>query len=134
MIVSEIRSDKTRGPTVATFCSVVAKYLRNKFYPALEELDAMEAENLLTLQQQCIELDKMLEPLKELAREILECDMVGGELLNYLYSSSEKDQYTNVAEMLKQMFALVLKRYYDTLYEWLAHGSLTIDLTHEVRV
>ena len=111
---------------------MVSKYLRNKFYPTVEELDRMEAKNLLSLQRQCVELDKVLEPLKELAREVMECDMVGGELLNYLYAASESDRCASVADMLKQVFSLGVKRYCDTLYEWMAHCTLTGDIAHEV--
>ncbi len=116
---------------MATFVSVVMKYLK-KFYLAIEELDTMKAKNLLTLQRQCAEYDKMLEPLKDLAIEVMECDLVGGELLNFLYTASENDRYSSVAGMLQQMFSLGLKRYYETLYEWVVHCSLTKDTSHEV--
>lgn len=67
LILSRLRADKTNGPTVFTFCSVVLKYLRKNFYEALEELDNIASKNLLTLQRKCNDLNQVLEPLKDVA-------------------------------------------------------------------
>jgi hypothetical protein len=72
---SGLRNDKTRGPTVAIFCSLVLRYLRKNVLNELDELQfEMEktgAKNLLTLQRICGDMNsQILKPIKRIAQGI----------------------------------------------------------------
>uniref|UniRef100_A0A915D3F7 Gamma-tubulin complex component n=1 Tax=Ditylenchus dipsaci TaxID=166011 RepID=A0A915D3F7_9BILA len=129
--LSRLRADKTRGPIVFTFCSVVIKDLRRIFYPALDKLEELACKNLLTLQRKCEELNSLLGPLKEMAIIIEDEDKVGGELLNFLISESHLDSRFRVINVLKDVLNFSMKRYTEVLYEWVSQGTLTLDLAHE---
>lgn len=72
MCLSRLRADRTRGPVVYTFCSVVSKFLRRIFYQSITELENIVCKNVLTLQRKCDDLNNMLKPLEDFARTIEE--------------------------------------------------------------
>ncbi|KAI1719171.1 spc97 / spc98 family domain-containing protein [Ditylenchus destructor] len=131
LCISRLRSDKTRGPVVLSFCSIVLKYLRKNFHQALNELEKLQCKNLLTLHRKCNDLNSDLRPLLNIAKEIEKFDLVGGELINKLFEETQSDHNSRVIDLLKNVTSLALKRYCEVIYEWISQCTLTFDLAHE---
>lgn len=72
MCISRLRVDRTRGPVVFTFCSVVLKYIQKQFYQSLLDLENIACPNVLTLQRKCNDLNDVLKPLEDFSRTIEE--------------------------------------------------------------